>query len=119
MRGDVRIVMAPDSIPLSVGELAEWLRQAVPPRLLDVREEDEHLFAALPNSKLIPLGQLPDRVAELQAWKDEDVVVYCHHGVRSLHAIGWLRGHGFTRLRNLTGGIDAWSREVDASVPRY
>lgn len=100
-------------------ELADWLRGPNPPALLDVREEEEHQFAALPNSKLVPLRQIPDRVGELEAWKERDVVVYCHHGVRSLHAIGWLRQNGFTKLRNLSGGIDAWSREVDSTVQRY
>lgn len=111
--------MGVDFRQLSVGELAEWLRRDSPPWLLDVREEDEHQFAALPNSKLIPLGQIPVRLMELEAWKDQDLVVYCHHGMRSLQAIHWLRGQGFTRLHNLTGGIDAWSCKVDASVPRY
>lgn len=111
--------MATTSLQLSPAELAEWLQAANPPVLLDVREVEEHHFAALPDSKLIPLREIPDRVSELEAWKDRDVVVYCHHGVRSLHAIGWLRQQGFAKLRNLSGGIDAWSREVDASVPRY
>lgn len=111
--------MPPVSSQISPTELAEVLRGAHPPALLDVREEGEHQFAALPNSKLVPLGQIPGRIAELEAWKDRDVVVYCHHGVRSLHAIGWLQQQGFTKLRNLSGGIDAWSREVDSAVPRY
>ncbi len=113
------LLMPSASIQLSATELAGWLRGANPPMLLDVREEEEHRFAALPDSKLVPLGQIPDRVAELDAWKDRDIVVYCHHGVRSLHAIGWLRQQGFHKLRNLSGGIDAWSREVDSTVPRY
>lgn len=111
--------MSSPSIQLSAAELAEWLRGANPPVLLDVREEEEHQFAALPDSKLVPLRQIPDRVGEIESWKERDVVVYCHHGVRSLHAIGWLRQNGFTKLRNLSGGIDAWSREVDSTVPRY
>ena len=87
--------------------------------LLDVREQEEHQFAALPGSTLIPLRQIPDRADQIADWKDKDVVVYCHHGVRSLQAIGWLSQLGFTKLRNLTGGIDQWSREVDSTVPRY
>lgn len=111
--------MPPVSRQISPVELAEALRGAHPPALLDVREEGEHQFAALPNSKLVPLGQIPGRIAELEAWKDRDIVVYCHHGVRSLHAIGWLQQQGLAKLRNLSGGIDAWSREVDSAVPRY
>lgn len=111
--------MSIEQTQLSPGELAAWLRGENPPLLLDVREEDEHQFAALPNSTLIPLRQIPDRVREIEDWKERDIVVYCHHGVRSLHAIGWLRQQGFSKLRNLSGGIDGWSREVDPALPRY
>jgi rhodanese-related sulfurtransferase len=100
-------------------ELAALLKAANPPHLLDVREPEEHGLAALPNARLIPLGQLAGRAAELSAWKEEEIVVYCHHGIRSLHAIQLLKPLGFTRLSNLAGGIDAWSREVDPAVPRY
>ena len=104
---------------LGATELAEWIKSENPPRLLDVREQEEREFSRLPNSRLIPVGQLPFRMAELSDWKDEEIVVYCHHGIRSLHAIGILHQAGFTRLKNLAGGIDAWSLEVDDSVPRY
>ena len=111
--------MSAEQTQLSPGDLAIWLRGENPPLLLDVREQEEHQFAALPGSTLIPLRQIPDRADQIAAWKDKDVVVYCHHGVRSLQAIGWLRQLGFTKLRNLTGGIDLWSCEVDSAMPRY
>ena len=106
---------------LTVIELAARLRTSHPPRLLDVREAEEHAYCALPGSTLLPLSELAERVNELAAWKEkeEEIVVYCHHGIRSAHAIGFLRGQGFTRLLNLTGGIDRWSAEVDSQVPRY
>jgi rhodanese-related sulfurtransferase len=104
---------------ISPGELAEALKSPHPPRLLDVREIEEHLFAALPQSKLIPLGELGQRVGELTDWKGEEIVVYCHHGIRSLHAIGQLQYSGFANLRNLAGGLDRWSCEVDPAMPRY
>lgn len=104
---------------MSPKELAELLKGGNPPHLLDVRQREENNVAALPNSTLIPLGELLQRSGEIASWKDEDVVVYCHHGVRSLMAIGGLRALGFKKLHNLSGGIDAWSNEVDASVPRY
>lgn len=88
-----------------------------PPVLLDVREGPEASFAALPGSVLIPLGELPERVGELDP--AEPVVVYCHHGVRSARALEVLEKAGFTRARHLTGGIDAWSVKVDDTVPRY
>ncbi|HWM32939.1 MAG TPA: ThiF family adenylyltransferase [Pseudolysinimonas sp.] len=88
-----------------------------PPLLLDVREAPEASFAALPGSVLIPLGELPGRLGELDP--EAPVVVYCHHGVRSGRALDVLEQAGFTRARHLTGGIDAWSVKVDDSVPRY
>lgn len=100
-------------------ELAKRLRSEAPPHLLDVREENEHDFCALPGSRLLPLSELAERVEELADWRGLEVVVYCHHGVRSAHAIGFLRQLGFQRLLNLSGGIDRWSLEVDPSVPRY
>ena len=104
---------------MTPNELADRLRSDQPPRLLDVRQADEHAFASLPNSTLIPLGELPERLEEIEQWQDEEVVVYCHHGIRSAHAIAHLRAAGFKRLHNLSGGIERWSVEVDPSVPRY
>lgn len=100
-------------------ELASQLESVEPPMLLDVREQEEHDYAALKNSKLIPLGQISQRAGEISDWKEKEVVVYCHHGIRSLHAIAQLRSMGFQNLRNLSGGIDAWSTTVDDSVRRY
>lgn len=100
-------------------ELAECLAAPNPPHLLDVRQPDEFAIVALPGAKLIPLNELPERVGELAGWREQMVVVYCHHGMRSAHAISWLRQKGFTKLHNLSGGIDRWSLEVDAHAPRY
>jgi rhodanese-related sulfurtransferase len=104
---------------ISPKTLAERLHKEPLPLLLDVREIEENNFAALPNSKLIPLSEFQDRLEELEPWRNSEIVVYCHHGIRSLHAIAQLYAAGFSNLRNLSGGIDAWSREVDASIPRY
>ena len=104
---------------ITAAELAGRLQSDAPPRLLDVRQPEEFAIAALPGAKLVPLDTLPARVEELADWKDAETVVYCHHGVRSAHAIGWLRSQGFTRLTNLSGGIDRWSTEVDTELPRY
>ena len=104
---------------ITPAELAAALRSPTPPRLLDVREPAEHAIAALPGALLIPLGQLPARASELASWRAADVVVCCHHGIRSQHAIGFLQQAGFTRLRNLSGGIDQWSVEIDPQVARY
>ena len=104
---------------LSPLRVAEKLRSAKPPRLLDVRQPEEHELVALPGSTLIPLSQLFHRAGELEGWKSDEIVVYCHHGIRSQQAISLLQQLGFTKLFNLDGGIDAWSSQVDQSLPRY
>lgn len=86
--------------------------------LLDVRQPEEHAFCSLPGSMLIPLGELPARVGELTV-TDSLVVVYCHHGIRSLSGAAILAQFGFPNVASLTGGIDRWSEVVDPSVPRY
>jgi rhodanese-related sulfurtransferase len=100
-------------------ELAEKLQTPNPPRLLDVRQPEEHAFAALPNSTLIPLDELMMRSDEIEEWKDEEIVIYCHHGIRSAQAVAQLRAIGFADVHNLSGGIDRWTSDVDPKLPRY
>lgn len=100
-------------------ELKEKLKSDSPPYLLDVRQPDEHAFVALLNSTLIPLGELLSRTDEIEEWRDYEVVVYCHHGIRSAQAVAQLRAIGFTNVHNLAGGIDRWTTEVDPALPRY
>jgi rhodanese-related sulfurtransferase len=107
------------NLQISPAELAEKLRSEKPPHLLDVREQEENAFVALPNSTLIPLGELASRIDEIENWRDKEIVVYCHHGIRSLNAIAQLRHLGFTKLQNLAGGIDRWTTDVDPKLPRY
>jgi adenylyltransferase/sulfurtransferase len=85
--------------------------------LLDVREPFEDEIARIDGRVLIPLGELPDRLAEIP--RTTPVVVYCHSGVRSAHGAQLLRQAGVEQVYNLTGGIEAWSMEVDPAVPRY
>jgi adenylyltransferase/sulfurtransferase len=87
--------------------------------LLDVRESDEFMRARIEGSILIPLGELEDRLAEIRDWKQRPVVVHCHHGGRSAKACKLLGDAGFSRVTNLTGGIEAWSLTVDADISRY
>ncbi|MBK9139063.1 MAG: hypothetical protein IPM17_09925 [Verrucomicrobia bacterium] len=100
-------------------DLAAQLRSPNPPRLLDVRQPDEHALVALPQSTLLPLHELPARMGVLATWRHEPVVVYCHHGMRSLRAVQLLRQAGFDRAVSLAGGIDRWAVEVDPTLPRY
>jgi adenylyltransferase/sulfurtransferase len=87
------------------------------PVIIDVREPYEWAIARLPEARLVPLDALPEEVPTLD--REGELVVYCHHGVRSAAAVAWLRDQGFARVRNLTGGIDRWSREIDPSTRRY
>lgn len=87
--------------------------------LLDVREQHEYDATRINGSVLIPMSELGERVAELEPHKDEHIVVHCHHGGRSLQVTHALRQAGFTNVQNMAGGIDAWSLEIDSSVPRY
>lgn len=86
--------------------------------LLDVREPWEFQAARLEGARLIPMGEIPAR-AHQELDPDQRIVVYCHHGVRSLNVTAWLRQQGFERVQSMAGGIDAWSRTVDPSVPLY
>ena len=87
--------------------------------LLDVRQPWEHEIAAFPGSRLIPLNQLAERATEAQPPEGCTVVVYCHHGMRSLRAAAFLEQNGLTDIASLAGGIDAWSLHIDPSMPRY
>ncbi|MFN0159810.1 MAG: rhodanese-like domain-containing protein [Burkholderiales bacterium] len=103
---------------LGVQQLAEWLADAQrqPPVILDVREAWEVGTAALPEALHVPMREIPNRADELD--RSREIVALCHHGARSMQVAIFLERLGFT-VHNLAGGIDAWSREVDASVPRY
>ena len=87
--------------------------------LLDCREPDEYSLARITNSKHIPMNQIPVRIDELNALRPKRIVVHCHHGGRSLRVTKWLRQQGFSNAQNMDGGIDAWSLQIDTSVPRY
>ena len=104
---------------ISPAELAAWLadKSREAPLLLDVREPWEHDKARIAGSQLVPMNSVPGRLAELDDAKD--VVAICHHGGRSMQVATFLEKNGFARVHNLAGGIDAWSRAVDPSVPVY
>jgi adenylyltransferase/sulfurtransferase len=106
-----------DPVDITVRELQALRARGEDHVLVDVREPHEHRVAHLEGAVLVPLRTLPERVHALD--RDRLVVLMCHHGNRSRAALEYLRAQGFTRLRNLRGGIEAWSREVDPAVPRY
>lgn len=102
---------------LSAADVAALLTSATPPHIIDVREQWEYDIAHIEGSELIPLSTLPTRASTLDPARR--YALLCHHGMRSEMAANWLLQHGFTQLINIDGGIDAWSVEVDPSLPRY
>ena len=102
---------------ITVGELAERLKNGDAPVVVDVREPEEYAFARIEGAVLKPLGDILNWAQELDL--DHEYVMQCHVGERSAYAAVILQQMGFERVRNLIGGIDAWSAHVDPSVPRY
>ena len=102
---------------VSVRDLKQKLDLGEKLLLLDVREPHEYEIARIAQARLIPLGELTQRLDELE--RDAEIVVHCHSGLRSAHAVQLLRAAGFVKAINLAGGIEAWSVEVDPTVPRY
>jgi rhodanese-related sulfurtransferase len=84
---------------------------------VDVREQWEYYTAHIEGSVLIPLGEIPSNLARLE--NAEEVVLFCHHGMRSLDAAAWLRSQGVEGARSMAGGIERWSAEIDPNVPHY
>lgn len=104
---------------LSAAELAARLNEPSrkPPLLLDVREPWEFELCRIEGSLLMPLASVPQRQQELDP--EAEIVVICHHGVRSAHVCLFLEHQGFERLFNLSGGVAAWAEQVDPAMPRY
>jgi len=88
--------------------------------IIDVREPEEFQISRIEGATLIPMRNIPATLQDLEAKADEHtLIVICHHGVRSLNVVNWLREQGLTACQSMSGGIDAWSTLVDPSVPRY
>lgn len=102
---------------ISPAELNERLQNGNKISLIDVREPQELQISQLPNAELIPLGQLPSRLSELDS--AQELVIFCRSGARSAHAVDLLRAAGFRKVKNLVGGINDWARTVDPSLPVY
>ena len=104
---------------LPASALRAWLDDKTrdAPLILDVRERWEHDVCRITQSQLIPMQEIPTRAGELP--QDQDIVVLCHHGMRSLQVVQYLEDAGFRRLHNLSGGIAAWAEEVEPTMARY
>jgi molybdopterin/thiamine biosynthesis adenylyltransferase/rhodanese-related sulfurtransferase len=108
---------SPVSQDITPRELAARFARGEVPRVIDVREPHEHAFASIPHAELVPLGKLGNLVPTLDS--GSELILLCHSGQRSAWAANQLRALGFTRVRNLSGGITRWSDEVDPTVPKY
>ena len=106
-----------DDMQISAKEVNERLGRGDKLLLVDVREQWEYDLSKIPGAKLIPLGALPANLNTLRA--ADEVICYCHHGMRSLDAAVWLRQQGVESAKSMAGGIERWSVEVDPQVPRY
>ena len=102
---------------ISAQALKKRITAGEKPVLLDVREPEEVAIVRLPGAVHIPMGEVPGRLHELDP--DKEIIVYCHHGVRSLRVAQFLAQRDFDRVSNLTGGIDAWAIEVEPGMARY
>ena len=102
---------------ISPQELKQKLDADASVLLLDVREQSEYDIVHLEGARLIPINTLPHHIDSLLS--DQEIVVYCHHGQRSLYAVNYLQQNGFTDAKNLIGGIDQWAITIDSTLPRY
>jgi rhodanese-related sulfurtransferase len=106
---------------VSARELATWLADDMreKPLLLDVREPWETQICRIDGSELVPMQALPARLPDLERERERPIVCICHHGGRSAHVAMFLARHGYESVYNLTGGVDAWARQVDTTMPTY
>jgi rhodanese-related sulfurtransferase len=105
-------------IEITPAEVSELLKKGLPVRLIDVREPAEHAICHIEGAALIPMQYIPARLQELDD-PEKRLIVFCHHGVRSLSVAEWLRGQGVENCQSMSGGIDLWSLRIDPEVPRY
>lgn len=109
-----------DILELAPLEVQARLNNGEPIALIDVREPEEFAIAKIIGAELIPMQSIPSQLQRLEAAADtRSLAVICHHGVRSLNVVVWLRRQGVENCFSVAGGIDRWSCEVDPTVPRY
>lgn len=109
----------PESLELTPQEASRRLKadEAI---LIDVREPEEYAIARIDGARLIPMQTVPAELEKLQTLaRESTLLVVCHHGLRSLQVVSWLRGQGVENCHSVAGGIDRWSQEIDPAVPRY
>jgi rhodanese-related sulfurtransferase len=107
-------------LEISVRDVKRLLDDGKQIHLIDVREPFEFEISKIAGAELIPMRQVPGEIEDLQTRAEQaPIIVFCHHGVRSMNVVSWLRNQGVGNCVSMAGGIDAWSTEADPSVPRY
>jgi rhodanese-related sulfurtransferase len=110
----------PGPLEISARDVQDRIDAGEKLHLIDVREPHEFAIAKIAGASLVPMRQVPGELQELEKRADDaPLIVFCHHGVRSLNVVEWLRRQGVENCVSMAGGIDAWSLSVDPSVPRY
>jgi rhodanese-related sulfurtransferase len=110
--------MAELALEISPSEVKTRLDNSEHIRLIDVREPEEHAICHIEGAELMPMNTIPQNLQQLDSG-DAPLIVFCHHGVRSLTVVDWLRRQGVENCQSMRGGVDQWSREIDPTVPRY
>lgn len=122
MSGGVPFLPDPaETLEVTPSEVAAWveLPHGERPRLIDCREREELAICEIAGNEWIPLGIFPEALGKISADAERGIVVYCHHGMRSLRAASFLRARGMANAFSMSGGIEEWSRSIDPDVPRY
>ena len=112
-------MMSENPLEISCLETKKLLGGDVRPILIDCREQHEYDFCRIEGAILIPLSEFKGRAEALLQNVDQCAIIYCHHGVRSLHATQYLHQQGFIKTLSMQGGIDVWSEKIDPTVARY
>lgn len=110
-----------DNMEIEPDALEAWLKDSdkTNPRLIDCREPEERLICHIEKSELIPLNKIEAAITEFKSNYKENFIIYCHHGIRSMHAVQFMRQLGFENTYSLAGGIERWAIEIDQSLSRY
>lgn len=112
-------MMLDNPLEISCKQTKDLLDGENPPILIDCREQHEYDFCRIEGAILIPLTDFAGRAEALFQHVEQNAIIYCHHGVRSLHATQYLHQQGFTKTLSMHGGIDVWSGKIDPVVARY
>jgi len=108
-----------NSLEISPQDVKKKLEQKEDFVLIDCREQDEFDLVHIDHSRLVPMSELEQKAGELKDLKQKEIIVYCHHGRRSMMVTKWMFEHGFTNVKSMAGGIDRWSEEIDPKLQRY